>query len=185
MACPNNFACKNGACLNSCNGNADCLSNRFCDAGTCKDACSPLNSSNVVPNAGFDSDIGHWFTSDPMVQWSADDAEGCTTSGSLQFTSAVVSLTDCLQVSAGSHVSWGMDTKGPVHCYINYYSDAACQTFLDSAAFDVDTPGWTRQDLGVNLPVGGRSIHLECDNASLSPARIDRVYVNSGFNSGY
>ena len=137
-----------------------------------------------MTNGGFDSNISPWFTTDTQVKWIAEDGQGCSTSGSLSFNSAIV-YSPCISVSAGTRYNIGFMAKGSPGCAIDWYSDA-CSTQIPQSEFvtPTTTKEWELVDVSQNAPTGATHAELSCQTDA-GPANLDRVYFSADPNMGF
>jgi hypothetical protein len=144
----------------------------------------------LVPNAGFDNSIWPAFGKggDPIGNWSAEDANGCANSGSLQVSGGVVANV-CVSYGSASTLYAGFMVNrstlgGDLGCFVDeWYSDNNCQNGFEIGNDGLNAPnltGWQQVTGTIAVPAMTRSMVLTCKLVSATaPALFDRVYVRT------
>jgi hypothetical protein len=140
--------------------------------------CAEANSTSLLPNGGFDSNVDGWRSSDPMT-WVARDAAGCASSGALSFHDANVD-SPCIEIVPGARYSAGMLFLGSsVECELDWGYDSKCNLarwqsplFLDSSA------EWKAVGITATAPDDAHSVTIRCENGAPGEALIDRAFFS-------
>jgi hypothetical protein len=166
---------------------AQCTSNICggrCCPGPAACACTQPSSTNLVPNAGFDTGLSPWTvpSSSETVSWVSDDAEGCPYSGSASIRAGAIYadetdelLSPCVPLSASTSYDFGMKINGYGSCVLNLYQSANCTSATagsPSVGTGVDNTGWSSnlnaafgggaaQSGRISCTVGGGTMHLD------------------------
>jgi len=123
----------------------------------------------------------------------SDDADGCSTSGSIKFTAdAAGAITYCYSPGgsiAGNRYFFGMKGKGNVGCIGSFYMGANCTG--DGAGPDwfnlapTDSPSWAdASPQAATAGDGAKSIQFRCFEQG-GGGSIDQVYLNVGSATGF
>jgi hypothetical protein len=179
--------CVNKNCV-QCSAVSDCHTGYFaCTNNSC--VCRAKSSKNLIPNAGFDTNVSGWISQESMATWSGVDADGCPASGSITAPQGDV-LEYCVQnVLPNTTYYLGykyiQDQGNGVDCFVTWTSDTACQN--DISKFDTLSgantgSAWSSaSNLGTS-GAGTVAAYIQCLlNAN---ANIDQIYLStviSGF----
>ncbi|GAA0710064.1 hypothetical protein [Dokdonella soli] len=154
--------------------------------------------ANLLPNGDFSAanQINGWTTF-PYGIWSADDAGGSSSSGSIQLTgdpteSGVSAQSTCFAVSPGAAYSEGLQSKVFKGSISGAYGAAlVCTTYTDANCsknyFDLSRKPqpsyatyWTAwQTASGTLPGNARSAHCTLYLNLIGTMRFDNVFFNS------
>ena len=143
-----NYCGVGGACLVKQGNGLVCAVNSQCTSNICGGRCCPgpafcsctqPSSSNLVPNAGFDSGLSPWTVpgTTETVSWVSDDAEGCPYSGSASIVGGALAdddaaegvselLSPCIPLSPSANFNFGMRINGYGGCGITLYQGESC-----------------------------------------------------------
>jgi len=205
-ACASPKVACSGACTNTSTDNAHCGNcttacntgnGQSCTNGKC---CTQQSSKSLIAAGGFNNSasIGNWGTTSGGVgvQWNGnDDADGCPTSGSLQFTAdAMGGVQYCYTSNAsieGIRYYLGMKGKGNVGCIGEFFMGTNCTG--DGAGSSVDwfnlaptgTASWSdASPQNAMAGAGAHSIRIRCFEQGGGGA-IDQMYLNAGASTGF
>ena len=175
----------NGA---SCSQASQCQSGK-CTNGVCVSGCATQSSLNLIPAAGFDtsSALANWTSATGTTWNGSDDADACTSSGSVSFTSAGT-MNYCFKSATTATYYLGMRGKGTVGCIGAFYSDKNCTTALGPDFLNLaptSSTAWaSTSTMGVTAPSGTQSIMITCMGNGGTGA-IDQIYLNQGTSTGF
>jgi hypothetical protein len=164
-----------------CAGFEECMS-AICGGRCCNAACTcPQPSANnlFAQNAGFDSDLTGWGTTG--LQWSSQDADGCTFSGSALMFFGSGNPSRCVAVTPGAFYNiGGMFRNTDSNLYIcNYttFAGAGCTGATGvSGSFNGSNPAWGLQIVSFQVPASNVSLMFTCDgNAN---TYVDKLYLS-------
>lgn len=129
-------------------------------------------AQNMVLNADFDSDLGHWSTNSSNA-WSVDNADGFPAPGSAHMVGSTEANTglqsDCIVVGGGQSIDLIANVKDAsmfsrAVMSLRSYSDGTCSSISsDLFVFNFPTPlgnGWTQGSLTTLLPAGIGSVTI-------------------------
>jgi hypothetical protein len=171
---------------------ADCHAGYFaCTNNNC--VCRQQSANNLFQNAGFNTTVNGWTSSENMATWSGADADGCPASGSLTAPDGDT-LRYCVQnVLPNTTYYFGFrylqDQPGAINCVLTWTDDPTCQGlngtrfFLQSA--DAPATAWASiSGVGTSSASSGtvNSAQILCSVAG--NVNVDQIYLStvlSGF----
>jgi hypothetical protein len=217
-ACTGGFICSGTACKTSCSGISDCVSGDYCSGNAClaqlgagqvcttADQCAsglcggrccnagvactcPVKSnSNLLQNAGFDTNISGWTvdSGSASVSWRANDVKSCPFSGALHIDNTTATgdsqiVFQCVSISMQTTYDFGVymqSSGGYTHCDVEFFPSAGCQGVgvnqLDDIWLNV---GWSG-DMATTLPSGSyTSAKVYCWAEAYVALDIDMIYL--------
>jgi len=183
--------CLNSTCV-QCTSDSYCSGvEPSCDVPSHTCVCRRPSAGNVIPNAGFDTNLNGWlFDPGTGVSWKSDDADGCAGSGSLYGTDPnLYAMSPCLKVTPGVvyyfgfRYKHGITSDASVFCYLTPYKESTC-----SMGSDEDTaPGilpsrsttWSSASTTWMVYPDSPYARVSCP---LKDGSIDQVYLNPNAN---
>jgi len=197
------MACS-GACTNVSSDNAHCGNcTTACDTGngqacTNGKCCTKQSARSLISAGGFDNSasLGNWGTASGGggYMWTnSDDADGCSTSGSIKFTAdAGGAITYCYSTGGsieGNRYFLGMKAKGSIGCIGSFYDGSNCTGGgVGPDWFNLaPTSSTAWEDTGVQAAtagVGAKSIQFRCFEQG-GGGSMDQVYLNVGSSTGF
>ncbi|HEY8923085.1 MAG TPA: hypothetical protein VIU64_01820 [Polyangia bacterium] len=196
-----------GVCSNTSIDNAHCgncstacntPNGQSCTNGKC---CTKQSGRSLIPGGGFDNQatIGNWGTGSGGggYMWTnSDDADGCSTSGSIKFTvGGGGTITYCYRtggILSGTYYL-GMKGKGSVGCNAGFNIDLAgdmpCQGSGGGAILGLVAPtgssNWADAiPQSATAPAGANSIFIQCFEQGTGGS-MDQIYLNAGSATGF
>jgi hypothetical protein len=176
QVCTGNNQCTSGICGGRC-----CAGPTFC-------TCTQPSSTNLVPNAGFDTGLAPWTvpSSSESVSWVSDDAEGCPNSGSASIQPGAIYADEtdelqspCIPLSPSTNYNFGMKIKGYGSCNFYLYQNANCTAAAITYPGVGTGPSSTTWSSNLNAAFGSgnaQSGRVSC-TVNVGGMHLDMVYV--------
>lgn len=146
----------------------------------------------MVKNSGFDTNLNGWALDSGTgpVHWVADDADGCSLSGSVELSgfSGTPSklLSQCVAVTPLTSYKFGtriaivsLKNSGDLtHCDLDFYSDTACTAGMTNAAVvQWINAGWSDNSVDVQTASDTKSARISCRVEDADTAHVDKLYL--------
>jgi hypothetical protein len=194
--CATNHSCQGGTCAKKpagavCGASAECASNvcggRCCAAGTTC-SCPQPSASNLLANAGFDSDITSGWTATAAAGSSGArtdplDAHDCPYSKTLYIyhfgTAAAPTFSQCVPVMPSKNYNLAATMRNTcinAWCDVTWYTGANCSaavTGFMSQAAGFGSSAFSRQIELATSPADAQSAKIVCQSSPPAPPNAD------------
>jgi len=160
-----------------------------CVSGAC--TCRQKDGANILTNPGFDGSLTGWvFTG---VSYSANDAEGCSKSGSAAILSLGPNFSQCVTSGFNTNFPYtfgflykSVPGGGLGTCDTSFYANTRCDNtdYLDGGTAQVNSDGttWVAGTVTGTVPAGTLSISVHCSGPAGSGYH-DQLYFSQSISS--
>ena len=162
-------------------------------SGSRENRCKKQSADNLLSNAGFDRNLSSWRTETAKARFSTEDADRCSSSGSVSFQPRDPDTisSQCVRVRGGERYNFGVRVKVPSNvlvagCEVRLRTGQDCtalspndnsrSAFLNSST----TAEWHTVETSFVLPSDIKSALVSCGpggSGGTGTVFIDRVFL--------
>lgn len=131
--------------------------------------CPKPSAQNLLTNAGFDTNVDNMCLFGGL-QWTNEDADSCSSSGSAMAATPSGCPTQCVSVKPGTTYTFGgvfKSTKGRYVCYASAWKGPGCGTEDVTAGtlglLEGTEASWTRHQVQWQMPAQAESLRINCE----------------------